>query len=102
MKTPCIAVCKNNGGICSGCLRTINEITQWRHLDEKIQINKISQIRGQNSTHHCPSCGDASFCDISAGKDHCWCFDIEKRDLTDSPKANLCMCRRCLSSLPIE
>ncbi|GAK84868.1 hypothetical protein JCM19238_2448 [Vibrio ponticus] len=45
MKSPCIAVCKNNHGICSGCLRTMEEITGWRYLPETEQISKINQIR---------------------------------------------------------
>ncbi|KAB1457487.1 cysteine-rich CWC family protein [Vibrio panuliri] len=102
MKTPCIATCKNQAGICSGCLRTINEISQWRKLTPEHQSNKINQIRGINSTHACPSCGAASFCDISAGKSHCWCFDIEKRDLSNTPKFDKCLCRKCLSLLDIE
>ncbi|WP_114764787.1 cysteine-rich CWC family protein [Vibrio rhodolitus] len=102
MKSPCIAVCKNNHGICSGCLRTMEEITGWRYLPETEQISKINQIRAIDSTHTCPNCGENSFCEISAGKERCWCFDIEKRDLSSTARSGVCLCRKCLSSLPIE
>ncbi|WP_162064069.1 cysteine-rich CWC family protein [Vibrio taketomensis] len=102
MKTPCIGVCKNNGGICSGCLRTMNEITNWRQMSDVQHITTIRQITALISTHVCPSCGQGSHCDIKAGKDHCWCFDIEKRDLSGIAKSSSCLCRKCLSSLPLD
>jgi len=102
MKTPCIAACKNNAGMCSGCFRTMNELTAWRELSEAQQSMRIAEIKGIVATHSCPSCGEQSHCDISAGKDQCWCFDIEKRDLSNINKTNTCLCRKCLSSLPIR
>lgn len=34
--SPCAAVCRMNegSGLCEGCWRTLEEITQWAHADE--------------------------------------------------------------------
>lgn len=35
--SPCIDVCRIEGGVCAGCLRTLDEIARWREMsgDEK-------------------------------------------------------------------
>ncbi|MGR5457175.1 DUF1289 domain-containing protein, partial [Vibrio alfacsensis] len=33
MATPCKAACKNEGGICSGCFRTMDELSAWRLME---------------------------------------------------------------------
>ncbi|MGD8231997.1 cysteine-rich CWC family protein [Vibrio sp. TRT 1302] len=101
MKTPCIAACKNNEGICSGCYRTIDEVVSWRHLSDQERDETMANLRGENASHTCPSCNQAAQCDISQGKATCWCFDIEKRDTSKLDNNDLCLCRKCLSSLPI-
>ncbi|MCG6227057.1 cysteine-rich CWC family protein [Vibrio furnissii] len=102
MKTPCIAACKNNGGICSGCRRTMDEIIQWRHLSDDERDTIMQRLSGQQSTHTCPACGEPTHCDISAGKSTCWCFDVEKRDVSTQPESSVCLCRKCLEKQPIE
>ncbi|MFM2588063.1 cysteine-rich CWC family protein [Vibrio sp. TBV020] len=102
MKTPCIAACKNNDGICSGCHRTMDEIVNWRHLtdDERDQI--IEKLSGTQSSHTCPSCQEPAHCDISQGKSTCWCFELDKRDTSTLASSDVCLCRKCLSKLPTE
>ncbi|MCG9576260.1 cysteine-rich CWC family protein [Vibrio tubiashii] len=100
MKTPCIAACKNNDGICSGCHRTMDEIVNWRHLSDQERDQVMANLSGKTSTHNCPSCHQPAQCDISQGKSTCWCFEIEKRDTSDLPKTGTCLCRKCLSKLP--
>ncbi|PKF81212.1 DUF1289 domain-containing protein [Vibrio sp. vnigr-6D03] len=102
MKSPCIAACKNNAGICSGCLRTIDEIIGWKDKSEKQRSDVTDKLSGQQTTHECAQCGSSTFCEISAGGSHCWCFDIEKRDTSGLTKTGTCLCRKCLSELPIE
>ena len=103
MKTPCVAKCKNNEGICSGCFRTMVEITEWRHMDDDKQAQTIDEIRGAQSTHTCTQCGKPAFCDISAGKSSCWCFEISRRDTSGlDTKSTTCLCRACLSQLPLR
>ncbi|WP_192891914.1 cysteine-rich CWC family protein [Vibrio bathopelagicus] len=102
MKTPCLAACKNNGGICSGCHRTMDEIISWKDLTESERGSVMDSLSGSNSTHQCPQCNAPAHCDISAGKETCWCFELEKRDTSSIPKGSVCMCRKCLSALPIQ
>lgn len=99
MKTPCIAACKNNGGLCSGCHRTIDEIINWRHLDDEKRENIIATISGTETTHPCPECNENTHCDIAAGKSTCWCFNVEKREV-EKPN-DLCLCRKCLDNKAI-
>lgn len=35
IKSPCIKICKLENGHCVGCFRTIDEITQWKHLTDE-------------------------------------------------------------------
>ena len=102
MKTPCKAACKNEGGMCSGCQRTMDEIVQWQHFSDEERDEKMAVLSGEKTTHTCPTCGQGAHCDIAEGKDTCWCFELEKRDTSSIEKSGQCMCRHCLSSLPIQ
>ncbi|WP_237487083.1 DUF1289 domain-containing protein [Vibrio hippocampi] len=102
MATPCIGACKNDGGICHGCKRTMNEVAIWSQISDNERQQTMAELSGQLSTHLCQQCGEPAYCDISAGKDTCWCFDIEKRDTSELKTSNLCLCRRCLSKLPLK
>jgi predicted Fe-S protein YdhL (DUF1289 family) len=101
MKTPCLAACKNNGGICSGCHRTMDEVLGWQGLSESERDSVMDNLSGIKSTHQCPQCNEPTQCDIGAGKETCWCFDLEKRDTSNILKGDACMCRKCLSALPM-
>ncbi|WP_084186067.1 MULTISPECIES: cysteine-rich CWC family protein [Vibrio] len=101
MKTPCIAACKNNHGICSGCHRTMNEIVNWRHFSDAERDTVITNIQRQTSTHQCPSCHAPAQCDISQGKATCWCFEVEQRDTSSLVENSACLCRQCLTALPL-
>lgn len=50
MKSPCRAACKNNGGICSGCHRTMEEIVQWKDKSDAQRDAIIEQLVGNDST----------------------------------------------------
>ncbi|WP_434362280.1 cysteine-rich CWC family protein [Parasalinivibrio latis] len=99
MKTPCRAACKNEGGICSGCKRTMKEIADWKEMTENLREEKMSELDGSSFTHLCPQCGNATHCDISAGKDTCWCFSVECREV--SGESSVCLCRNCLMEKPL-
>ncbi len=99
MKSPCRAACKNNGGICSGCHRTVEEIMQWKDKTDQQRDALIEQISGNQTTHTCPECGAPTHCDITAGKETCWCFDVEARDVTEERQS--CLCRNCLEKKPV-
>ncbi|EMQ4280078.1 cysteine-rich CWC family protein [Vibrio alginolyticus] len=101
MKSPCRAACKNNAGICSGCHRTMDEIIQWKDKTDLQRDAIIEQIAGEDSTHSCPECGTQTHCDIAAGKETCWCFTTETRDLPKPSANQLCLCRKCLEKKPV-
>lgn len=56
MKSPCIKICQQNkDGICLGCFRTNEEITEWYNLSdvEKLKVRKKAierrnEIRGSD------------------------------------------------------
>ncbi|WP_086983746.1 cysteine-rich CWC family protein [Vibrio aphrogenes] len=100
MKTPCIAACKNNGGICAGCHRTVAEIREWRMMTDQQHQQIIEQLQGQQHTHFCPQCAEPSHCDLAAGKTSCWCFQLEERERSPSP--HTCLCRSCLEKQPLK
>ncbi|WP_087820549.1 DUF1289 domain-containing protein [Photobacterium aquimaris] len=100
MKSPCVAKCKNNAGICGGCLRTMSEISHWIAYPEQQQLAIMADIKAIKATHQCQQCQQPAQCDIKAGKATCWCFDIEPRQTLPGSVAT-CLCRHCLSSQPI-
>ncbi|MEF1173122.1 MULTISPECIES: cysteine-rich CWC family protein [Vibrio] len=101
MKTPCIAACKNEGGICLGCHRTVEEIATWRMMTDEQRESVMDRLRGKTSSHQCPQCGKPASCDLSEGKATCWCFSLERRDTSSLQSNDSCLCRSCLTNLPI-
>ncbi|WP_412104805.1 cysteine-rich CWC family protein [Vibrio caribbeanicus] len=102
LKTPCIAACKNTDGLCSGCYRTVDEIVRWSSMDNNQRDEVMAMLTGEHTTHTCPSCNQASFCDIKRGEAHCWCFSIDKKAIPEHLKNGECLCRKCLSQLANE
>lgn len=97
MKTPCIAACKNEDGICIGCKRTITEIVEWKSMTDDERESVMNRLSGKLATHACPECDKPAQCDIQMGKETCWCFDLETREVTLSGSQTSCLCRDCLS-----
>ncbi|RXJ74046.1 DUF1289 domain-containing protein [Veronia nyctiphanis] len=97
MKSPCIGACKNQGGICKGCHRTMDEIVKWVQIGEEEREAIMDKLLGRMSTHACPECNEPMQCDISAGESSCWCFSLPTRDVSDSADSSVCLCRKCLS-----
>ena len=44
--SPCINVCKMDArsGLCTGCLRTIDEITVWSRLDDRQRLAVLAAV----------------------------------------------------------
>ncbi|MDO6705913.1 cysteine-rich CWC family protein [Photobacterium sp. 1_MG-2023] len=101
VKTPCVAKCKNQEGICNGCLRTMKEISEWRLMNDEAHTQAIAQIQGTESTHTCERCGNPAYCAIDDNQQSCWCFELSKRDTSSLPEGK-CVCRACLASLPLR
>ena len=101
MKTPCIAACKNEGGICIGCKRTITEIIEWKSMTDEKRDKVMDRLSGKSSSHECPECQKTAQCDIKMGKETCWCFDLETRDVGTVSENSACLCQHCLAKKPI-
>ncbi|WP_394135347.1 cysteine-rich CWC family protein [Aliivibrio fischeri] len=102
MKSPCRAACKNEGGICIGCKRTMKEVLEWRDLGDEGRGNIMGILNGEIKTHLCPECGESAQCDIKMGKDTCWCFELESRSVNLISDTSECLCRHCLSKKPVS
>ncbi|MFC3024582.1 cysteine-rich CWC family protein [Vibrio zhugei] len=99
IQTPCRAACKNDGGLCSGCYRTMPEILAWQHYSSAERQAIMNELNGIKHTHSCPACQQLTFCGRAAGQDSCWCLSVEEREpLTLTSQA--CLCRACLSQQP--
>jgi uncharacterized protein len=63
--SPCINVCKMDAqtGLCTGCFRTIDEITVWSRIDDRRRVNilaAVAQRRLQQEPREVAFCSDAS------------------------------------------
>jgi predicted Fe-S protein YdhL (DUF1289 family) len=52
--SPCINVCKMDAqsGLCTGCLRTIDEITVWSRLDDRRRLDVLATIAKRRQQGH--------------------------------------------------
>lgn len=55
--SPCVGLCQMqpDGSLCKGCFRTLDEISQWRDLDQAARqaILSILPQRKQDQTKNC-------------------------------------------------
>ncbi|QRM18283.1 DUF1289 domain-containing protein [Dechloromonas sp. TW-R-39-2] len=51
LKSPCINVCRMDArsGLCTGCFRTIEEITVWARTDDHERRNILNRIATRRS-----------------------------------------------------
>jgi uncharacterized protein len=71
------------------------------HLPYRNGLEFDLNLTDQAATNKCPRCGEALSCDIQAGKESCWCFDVEKRDTSILGEFTRCLCRKCLMECPV-
>ena len=48
--SPCINVCKMEGGLCAGCFRTLDEIACWANAgddDKRLILDAVAQRRSR-------------------------------------------------------
>ncbi len=45
--SPCVGICRINeqSGLCEGCLRTMDEIANWKDSDEAVKKAILEQLR---------------------------------------------------------
>lgn len=78
----------------------MDEIIGWKGLSESERDSVMDSLSGASSTHQCPQCNAPAQCDISAGKETCWCFELENVILVVSQKAVFaCVASACLHYL---
>ncbi len=50
----------------------------------------------------CPECGEPVGCGISAGNDHCWCFNYPPSSkMPEDWQQQQCLCQKCLEKRKI-
>ena len=51
--SPCINVCKmdERTGLCSGCLRTIDEIARWSSTDDSRRLSILAAVAKRRQEH---------------------------------------------------
>ncbi len=51
--SPCINVCKmdEQTGLCSGCLRTIDEIARWSSIDDSRRLSILAAVAKRRQEH---------------------------------------------------
>jgi uncharacterized protein len=88
------------GGLCVGCLRTLKEIGEWRHMALEDRMRLLEELKHRGSTHVCPGCGKPAYCAMEAGKsaNTCWCMTIAK-DYAVDRDLDRCYCKDCLTKL---
>ena len=57
--SPCINVCKMEGqtGLCTGCLRTLDEITAWAKCDDARRLEILADVARRRLKYE-PSTGE--------------------------------------------
>lgn len=99
MSSPCIQRCRDVGGLCAGCGRTLDEIAHWSVLSAQRQQQVRDELEGRRQTHHCPDCGGPAFCALRAGEPvaSCWCNQARPLTAALPAAGSPCLCRRCLA-----
>jgi predicted Fe-S protein YdhL (DUF1289 family) len=49
--SPCIEVCRTENGLCTGCLRTLDEITVWSTADDAQRLQILDAVRQRRATN---------------------------------------------------
>lgn len=100
--TPCVLLCKLDpkDGVCTGCLRTVDEIRTWRVLSVEDRMSVMKQLESRRTkTTICPKCKSVMTCDVEAGKSgsNCWCTSVQAVPKDKFSEYESCLCRTCIS-----
>lgn len=101
MISPCTRECRMVDGSCTGCLRTSDEISNWRLMSVENRMKIMQRLKEQASTHKCPGCGQYTYCAMEDGKSSsaCWCMSVPKATKEDVAEfGDSCYCRKCLTN----
>ncbi len=100
IESPCKGVCKldSEGEYCTGCRRTLSEISQWRDFtdEEKQQVwGRLLCRPLMAEEKHCSCCGEKFECGSGGKNGGCWCQDLPNL-MPLSLNSDDCLCPACL------
>ncbi|MBM3115796.1 DUF1289 domain-containing protein [Jeongeupia naejangsanensis] len=106
LPSPCVGRCAldASGQTCSGCRRTIAEITAWSTLDDAGKAAVWARLRGLQApaarAKTCSRCGSGFGCGTGGKDGGCWCADLPPA--MPWPPADDCLCPDCLRAAIVD
>lgn len=96
--TPCQRKCKVEEGSCTTCMRTLQEIKEWKSMANEDRMLVMKELKWRGSTHSCPKCEGPAYCAMEDGKSGstCWCMTVDKPYVPETSYEQ-CMCKTCLT-----
>lgn len=100
--SPCVKQCKldDSRRYCTGCLRTLDEITGWSsasNVQKQAALDRIASLRQPLPVRqlHCTQCGSTFACGTGGRQGGCWCADLPPLASPASASGD-CLCPACL------
>ncbi|WP_043650208.1 DUF1289 domain-containing protein [Chitinilyticum litopenaei] len=97
--SPCIKRCALDAdGVCSGCRRTIAEISQWSALsatEQRAVWQRLLALPPRSAEKRCSQCGALFVCGTGGQNGGCWCADLPA--LLPLGSGADCRCPACLA-----
>lgn len=56
--SPCVDVCRMEGGLCAGCLRTLEEIAAWSQASDEDRRAVLARIEVRRARHEHAAAAD--------------------------------------------
>jgi predicted Fe-S protein YdhL (DUF1289 family) len=50
VESPCIGVCRLADGGCTGCRRTLDEITRWSRMTDEERVEVVARVEKEKET----------------------------------------------------
>ncbi|BCL77044.1 DUF1289 domain-containing protein [Jeongeupia sp. HS-3] len=100
LPSPCVGRCAldTGGQTCTGCRRTLAEITAWSSMDDAGKAEVWARLRGLQAPQPrgkvCSHCGAGFDCGTGGANGGCWCADLPPA-MPWPPSAD-CLCPGCL------
>lgn len=103
--SPCIKQCKldSSGRYCTGCLRTLPEISGWGSASDaqkQMALDRIAALSQSSNlrTLGCSRCGQPFRCGSGGKRGGCWCADLPPLLPADN-RGGDCLCPACLAAV---